>query len=167
MKKMISLLLTLILTMQMLNCIVFAWPWDVDDESEVASASESAEPQVGKLYSAVWDYSAYDNVLLCKESEEDGYLIEMEDFVDKADLPQSLTVKLMIEGDYYLYVTNDDWPAEYDEYRYVDSADLIILEEVLPSDPDGYIYGRVSVTCDKAIGNTVTLPFGDKAYAMT
>lgn len=95
---------------------------------------------VGETYQAEWDYS--DDVtdfLPQRISEEDGNLewkgygeiAEADAYVLMADFPQSLTVELISENDYYFVrVTNEDWPAEYDEYRIVSTMSIIIYANV-------------------------------------
>ena len=122
-KRIISLLLAVITLMQIV-------PWSV--LPIIAEGGISVEDmEVGKLYRAVWNYETYPDLYLYKIDSEDN--TKMEQFygtIMKESLPQDLTVKLNEEGDTFIYVTNEDWPAVYEDYRYVEDYELIILEKI-------------------------------------
>ena len=71
----------------------------------------------------------------------------------------------MEEGDMVLYVTNEDWPATYEDYRFIEDYEVIILEAIEPD--DGYIHGKVDISCDEAVGGVVTPEKGGKTHAFT
>ena len=141
----------------------------------------------GTPYMAQWNQTA---IVSDDENEknEDGLVLLYKDiaeadsnyFVDyshgKSDadylfstngFPKDLIIELVYEEDGFVRVTNTDWPAEYEQYRYLEAEyDLIITGEYNPTD-DGYIYGKVGIFCESANGNTLTLKQGEKAEAFT
>lgn len=123
-KRILSLLLAVITVF-----IVIPWgvlPIMAEGTDETGLSIEDME--VGKLYSAVFDYSEYVDTYLYKQ-EEGGPFEEYETTVMKNELPQDLIVMLVEEGAYYLYITNEDWPTKHEPYRFVDHNELIILGE--------------------------------------
>ncbi|MBQ7343793.1 MAG: InlB B-repeat-containing protein [Clostridia bacterium] len=176
-KRILSLLLALVTVFYILPIgVVPAIATDSTDEETGLSVSDM---EVGKLYSAKWDYSETDEFLPQKPSEEEGEegLLEWKGYPDvsmndayvpMADFPQSLIVKRTSEEYLYdVYVTNEDWPAEYNDYRYVNGYDIIITGEYTPPADDGYIYGKVGIFCEDAVDGTLTLEKGEKVQAFT
>jgi hypothetical protein len=128
---------------------------------------------IGQLYMASWDYTDGLVELSQKVSEENakffvnyGYFDFESGLTSTAGFPTELIVHLKYEDDYWVYATNEEWPAAYEEYRYLDPADIIIIEEYTPVD-DGYIHGKVDISCDEAVGGVVTLEKGGKTHAFT
>ena len=163
-KRLLSLLLAAVILVQIIPWSIF--PAVSEGEEDESAGLDISELDVGRLYSAIWDDTVSD-ICIYREDPEDPNenLILYEAEIDKQTLPQELTVRLMKEDDFFLYITNEDWPAQYDAYRYVANYDLIIREALEPA--DGLVYGKVDILCNKAVGNTVTLDKGEKVYAMT
>ncbi|MBQ7390106.1 MAG: InlB B-repeat-containing protein [Clostridia bacterium] len=175
-KRILSLFLALVTVFYILP--IGSIPAIALGESE-ETGIEVADMEVGKLYSAEWDME-YEEFIPLKlsevEGEEDllewkGYwddVPEEDAYVKKANFPQSLIVKRVTEDDLYdVYVTNDDWPEEYNDYRYVGVLELIITGEYTPPADDGYIYGKVGIFCEDAVDGTLTLGKGEKVQAFT
>ena len=160
----------MLLALIMVVSIVPASILDVISEEEEVTGIDIADMEVGKLYSAIWNYENYQDTYLYKEDPEDpDKMDQMYGSFLKKDLPQNLTVKLMKEGDSFLYVTNEDWPATCYEYRYVEAYELIVLECLEPDDtnPDGYIEGQVGLVMDGEVVTDITIPRGEKTYVFT
>lgn len=131
--------------------------------------------EIGKEYKATWatgddgfapyrkmdeteehDFWTYDSV----DSTSDGY-------VSTEGFPEELIIELTPYDEYFVYVTNDNWPEKYDQFRYIKAeVDLLITGEYTPSD-DGYIYGKVDIFCEGAVDNVLRLERGKKAQAFT
>ena len=123
-----------------------------------------SELELGVPYSAVFDYSRSHDTYIYKLDE--GGKIRYESALKKADLPQELVVRLVEEGDRYVYVSGSIWPSEYEDYRFIDADELIILEKYVPEKKDdSYAYGQIRIDCDGAVGGTVFLKSGDRKYA--
>ena len=164
-KRILTLLLAAITILQ----IIPAFTLPIIAEGEKGISVKDME--VGKLYRAVWDYEYEQYTHLYKEDpEEPGSLIEATGRFLKNDLPQNLTVKLMEEGDFFLYITNEDWPATCYEYRYVDSYELIVLECLEPDQPepdDGFVRGEVGLVMDGEVVTSLAIAQGEKTYVFT
>ena len=159
----------MLLAFIMVVSIVPASILDVISEEEEVTGIDIADMEVGKLYSAIWNYENYQDTYLYKEDPEDpDKMDQMYGSFLKKDLPQNLTVKLMKEGDSFLYVTNEDWPTTCYEYRYVEAYELIVLECLEPDEPDtnpdGYIEGQVGLVMDGEVVTQLTLDRGQKEY---
>ena len=171
-KRILSLFLALVTVFYILPIGVI--PAIALGESE-ETGIEVADMEVGKLYSAKWDYTNSDFIPYCPDSDGEsmvwkGYpeIYENEAYVLKNDFPQSLIVKRMeADEEAFVYVTNEDWPEEYNDYRYVDVLELTITGEYIPPADDGYSYGQVNIDCDKAVAGTVYLDEGEKIHAFT
>ena len=175
-KRILSLLLAVITIFQMFP--VFALPTIAEDE---VVGIDVADMEVGKLYSAEFDYSEYADFVPYKSTlgengesllEWKGYdegILEDDAYVEKAGFPQELIVQRMSEDDlHYLYVTNEDWPAEYNDYRYVSILEVIVTGEyVAPPADDGLIYGQVGLVMDGQTVETLTIAKGEKTYVFT
>ena len=162
----------MLLAFIMVVSIVPASILDVISEEEEVTGIDIADMEVGKLYSAIWNYENYQDTYLYKEDPEDpDKMDQMYGSFLKKDLPQNLTVKLMKEGDSFLYVTNEDWPTTCYEYRYVEAYELIVLECLEPDEPDtnpdGYIEGQVGLVMDGEVVTQLTLDRGQKEYVFT
>lgn len=173
-KKILSLLLVMIMIFNAIS----TFPLQIVAEDETTGIN-IADMEVGKLYAAKFDYT-YDDFVPYKPDSENGESLmewkgindgvaEDDAYVSKADFPQDLIVKRMFEYDlYYLYVANEDWPADYNEYRYVHVSDLIVTGEyVVPPDDDGLIYGEVGLVMDGEVVNSLTIAQGEKTYVFT
>ena len=174
-KKILSLLLVMIMIFNAIS----TFPLQIVAEDETTGIN-IADMEVGKLYAAKFDYT-YDDFVPYKavDSENGESLLEWkgindgvaEDdaYVSKADFPQDLIVKRMSEYDlHYLYVANEDWPADYNEYRYVDVSELIVTGEyVVPPDDDGLVHGEVGLVVDGEVVNSLTIAQGEKTYVFT
>ena len=164
-KRILTLLLAAITILQ----IIPDFTLPIIAEGEEGISVEDME--VGKLYRAVWNYEYEQYTHLYKEDpEEPGSLIEATGRFLKNSLPQNLTVKLMEEGDFFLYVTNEDWPATCYEYRYVDSYELIVLECLEPDQPepdDGFVRGEVGLVMDGEVVTSLAIAQGEKTYVFT
>ena len=96
----------MLLAFIMVVSIVPASILDVISEEEEVTGIDIADMEVGKLYSAIWNYENYQDTYLYKEDPENpDKMDQMYGSFLKKDLPQNLTVKLMKEGDSFLYVT--------------------------------------------------------------
>ena len=158
---------------------ISTFPLQIVAEDETTGI-DIADMEVGKLYAAKFDYT-YDDFIPYKavDGENGESLLEWKGFndgvaeddayVNKADFPQDLIVKRMSEDDlHYLYVANEDWPADYNEYRYVDVYDLIVTGEyVVPPDDDGLIYGEVGLVIDGEVVDSLAIAEGEKTYVFT
>lgn len=174
-KRILSLLLAVITILQMFP--VFALPTIAEDE---VVGIDIADMEVGKLYSAEFIYE-YEEFVPQKPSDTSGEedLLEWKGYdegvswddayVPMTDFPADLIVKRISETDiYFVYVTNEDWPAEYDEYRYVGIGDIIITGEyVAPPADDGLVYGQVGLVMDGESVETLTIAKGEKTYVFT
>ena len=70
------------------------------------------------------------------------------------DFPQALLVQKLQEDDDFVYVANEDWPWEYEVFRYLEAEyDVIILEEYVPP---------IHFTCNGIPVEELTLLEGDK-----
>lgn len=128
---------------------------------------------IGQVYLATWD-TADDGVFLYKKipaSEAEDFVeygfsdSDIEPFVSTDGFPSELIVRVEYENDSYVQVTNENWPKEFEQYRYVDPEyDLVLLGEYVD---DGYIHGKVDISCDEAVGGVVTLEKGGKTHAFT
>lgn len=131
--------------------------------------------EIGKEYNATWatgddGFAPYRKI---DETEEHDFWTY--NFVDSTvsevlytkDFPEELIVELTPYDEYFVYVTNDNWPEKYDQFRYIEAElDLIITGEYTPSD-DGYIYGKVDIFCEGAVDNVLRLERGKKVQAFT
>lgn len=73
------------------------------------------EPMKKSPFISTWD--DYNSGLL------DDFALELD------SIPGAITVKRMSEGDFrYVYITNGDWPAEYNDYRYIEDYNLTISD---------------------------------------
>ena len=174
-KRILSLLLAVITILQMFP--VFALPTIAEDE---VVGIDIADMEVGKLYLAEFIYE-YEEFVPQKPSDTAGEedLLEWKGYdegvswddayVPMTDFPADLIVKRISETDiYFVYVTNEDWPAEYDEYRYVDIGDIIITGEyVAPPADDGLVYGQVGLVMDGESVETLAIAKGEKTYVFT
>ena len=174
-KKILSLLLVMIMIFNAIS----TFPLQIVAEDETTGIN-IADMEVCKLYAAKFDYT-YDDFVPYKPVDSDNGesllewkgindgVAEDDAYVSKADFPQDLIVKRMSEDDlHYLYVANEDWPADYNEYRYVDVYELIVTGEyVVPPDDDGLIYGEVGLVMDGEVVNSLTIAQGEKTYVFT
>lgn len=162
-KRLFRRTICMLIALIMVVSIVPASILDVISEEEEVTGIDAADMVVGKLYSAVWDYSQYPDVYLYSEE-----MYAYESTVEKSTLPQELIVKLTQEGDNVVYVTNNDWPAVYDEYRYVETYELIITGEYeADTNPEGYIEGQVGLVMNGEVVTRITLDRGEKEYVFT
>lgn len=174
-KKILSLLLVMI----MIFNVISTFPLQIVAEDETTGIN-IADMEVGKLYAAKFDYTYDDFVPYKPVDGENGEslmewkgindgIAEDDAYVSKADFPQDLIVKRMFEYDlHYLYVANEDWPADYNEYRYVNVSELIVTGEyVVSPDDDGLIYGEVGLVVDGEVVNSLTIAQGEKTYVFT
>ena len=99
--------------------------------------------------------------------DENGEVIQHYGSVLKSSLPQELTVILLEEGDYFVYVTNEDWPATYDDYRLIEPVDIIILECLDNVSDEGLIEGEVGLTSGGEVIEELTIAKGEKEYIFT
>lgn len=162
-KRILSILLAVITVMQVFP--VFALPIIAEGTSGISVK----EMEVGKLYRAIFktkEQSGWDDVMLY-----DDEMYEYESTIMKNTLPQDLTVKKVEEGDAVVYITNEVWSStehgNLDSYRYILAEELIILEAIDLEPDDGYIRGKVDISCDEAVGGVVTLEKGGKVHAFT
>ena len=178
-KRILSLLLAVITIIQIM-------PWSVltviaEGGEDETTGIDIADMEVGKPYAAEFDYSEYSDFVPYKSTigEHGESLLEwkgidegiLEDdaYVEKAGFPQDLIVKRMAEDDlYYLYVANEDWPADYDEYRYVSISEVIVTGEyVAPPADDGLVYGQVGLVMDGKTVTSLSIAEGEKTYVFT
>ena len=151
------LLLTMIVSMIPLNSFVVA-----------DTGISFTEMEVGVLYNAELNYSKYTNMYLYADGEGANKLF---DTVSKMNLPSNLIVVKLQASDSYLYVTNEDWPSDFDSYRYVDPAELTIISEVAIEEEaqpnDGLVRGEVQLIIDDEQANSVALDEGEKIHIFT
>ena len=172
-KRILSLLLALVTVFYILP--IGSIPAIALDGTDEETGLSIEDMEVGKLYSAKWDYTNSDFIPYCPDSDGEfmvwkGFpeIYEDEAYVLKNDFPQSLIIKRMnADEEAYVYVTNEDWPEEYDNYRYVYELELTITGEYTPPADDGYIYGKVGIFCEDAVDGTLTLGKGEKVQAFT
>ncbi len=121
-KRILSLLLALVTVFYILPIgVVPAIALDSTDEETGLSVSDM---EVGKLYSAKWvsdTFWPYARFNFINTYDALGEVINEE------LLPESVTVIRNSVRDFNLvYTTNLDWPAGYDDYRYIDADKLLI-----------------------------------------
>lgn len=123
-KRILSFLLAVITVFHIL-------PWSILPVVAEDGFLNFSDLEVGKLYSAVFDYSEYQDIYLYKPDDADRtQMVEYYGSIMKAELPQDLIIQLVEEGDFYVYVVNEDWPLKYDAYRYIDPAEIKIIGEI-------------------------------------
>ena len=128
------------------------WNWDLTMTSGAQNSGVIPYRRLDSEVDAFIEYGFYDG--------DDEY-------VETAGFPKDLIVELVYDGDTLVRVTNKDWPAEYEQYRYVDPEwDINVLGEYNPTD-DGYIYGKVDIFCEGAVDNVLRLERGKKVQAFT
>ena len=164
-KKVLTLLLALVLAFSDISPIltVFAEP-----------NTSFADMEVGVRYSAKFNYG--DAYLRNK----DGQLYQYnghETTVDITGITQPLIVVLENAGDIYVRISNEDWPAIYEEYRYVDEGEVTVLERLDPVEPDEpdepevpegeLIPGQVGLTVNGEEAETLAIAKGEKIYVFT
>ena len=172
-KRILSLLLALVTVFYILP--IGSIPAIATEEYAEDEGISIEDMEVGKLYSAKWDYTNIDFIPFCLDDDGESMIwkgfpeiYEDEAYVLKNDFPQSLIIKRMnADEEAYVYVTNEDWPEEYNNYRYVDELELTITGEYTPPADDGYIYGKVGIFCEDAVDGTLTLGKGEKVQAFT
>ena len=151
------LLLTMIVSMIPLNTFVIA-----------DTGISFSEMEVGVLYNAELNFSRYTNMYLYADGEGANKFF---DTVSKMNLPQKLTVTKLQESDSYVYVTNEDWPDDFDSYRYVDPSELTIISKVVIEEEeqvdDGLVRGEVQLIIDDAQANEIALDKGEKIHIFT
>ena len=147
------------------------------DESSI----DVSDMEIGKRYCARFDYTEVDEFIPYKASEQEGEedllqwkgywdnVPEEDAYVPKNDFPQNLIVERISEDDlYYVRVTNEDWPAEYNEYRFVSVWEIIIIGAYVPPENDeGYIEGQVGLVMDGKPITQLTIGKGEKTYVFT
>lgn len=131
--------------------------------------------EIGKEYNATWATGDDGFAPYRKMDETEEHDFWTYNFVDSTtsevlytkDFPEELIVELTPYDEYFVYVTNDNWPEKYDQFRYIDAEmDLLITGEYNPTD-DGYIYGKVDIFCEGAVDNVLRLERGKKVQAFT
>ncbi|MBQ4136538.1 MAG: InlB B-repeat-containing protein [Clostridia bacterium] len=173
-KRLLSLLFAVITIFNMMPWGVMASETETETNDPVPL--DVTELEMGKLYSATFDYE-YDTFIPYKQSEEDPDLLEWKGFPDvleddayvsKADFPQQLIVRRLYEDDeFVIYVTNEDWPEEYNEYRIIDIAEIIITGEYVAPNPPAegeIVYGEVGLTVGGKTVENLAIAKGDKVY---
>lgn len=151
-KRILSLLLALVMVFSIMpsNAIIA-----LTSDRTIISVEEMI---VGETYSAEWDYSEYDDVILHREA--DGEKEKYETLLQKADLPQELKVQMVKEGDSYLYIANEDWPSELNEYRFVEYYEVIVYVEKTPEKEIGASIGNFNVSVSGDVPEDATLNLG-------
>lgn len=131
--------------------------------------------EIGKEYKATWSTGDDGFAPYRKMDETEEHDFWTYNFVDSTSdgyvstegFPEELIIELTPYDECFVYVTNDNWPEKYDQFRYIDAkVDLLITGEYTPSD-DGYIYGKVDIFCEGAVDGTLTLEKGEKVQAFT
>lgn len=133
--------------------------------------------EIGKEYTATWSTDA-SFVLVYKRLAESAsdYFVDYSygkndeeyEFSVNDGFPEELIVERVYSDDLYeVRVTNDNWPAKFEDYRYLNYLDIIITGEYTPPADDGYIYGKVGIFCEDAVDGTLTLEKGEKVQAFT
>lgn len=122
-----------------------------------------AELEAGVRYSARFNYN--DTFL----RDKDGQPYQEGDVIDPSvsinDMPDPLIVVLEKEGDVRVRIVNEDWPAKYDEYRYVEEGEITVLERLDPVDPEPEPeVGQVGLTVNGETVSVLTIAKGEKAY---
>ena len=148
------LLLSMIISIVPTNIIIVA-----------ESGISFSEMEIGALYYAEFDYSTYPDFYLYGDGKgtSSHQSTEM-----KSDFPQSLTVKKVQDSDIYVYVTNEDWPSKFANYRYIDPAELIITGKCEIDEPDdGFIRGEVGLSVDGESVTKIVLEKGEKSHVFT
>ena len=177
-RRALSLLLAIatLVSMMPANLIVFA----AGEETTYTEISVE-DMVVGKLYKATFyrdGSEEYNEFIPYKPSDIEGEenLLEWKGYndnvseddawVSKDNFPQDLTVQLVETGDVFVWVTNEDWPLEYNLYRYVSAEDVIITEMI--EDETDVKGGEVELI--HGSGNAamqVVLSQGEKSYVFT
>ena len=126
-----------------------------------------AELEAGVRYSARFNYN--DTFLRDKDGQpyQEGDVIDPSVSID--DMPDPLIVVLGKEGDVRVRIVNEDWPAKYDEYRYVEEGEITVLERLDPVDPEPEPepepeVGQVGLTVNGETVSVLTIAKGEKAY---
>ena len=154
------------------NAVLNTHSWTEDYNVQIIEYDEGNAPltvddmKVGKRYRATLDSSETSTMYLFK-LDENGEVIQHYGSVLKSSLPQELTVILLEEGDFFVYVTNEDWPATYDDYRLIEPVDIIILECLDNVSDEGLIEGEVGLTSGGEVIEELTIAKGEKEYIFT
>ena len=141
---------------------------DAEVESQNDGRLAFADMQVGKKYSARFDYSKYPDIYLYKLDENGQVIVNTKDGTQMKDtFPQELTVVLLEGITDYVYVINEDWPEKFDEYRIIEFAEIIVIACIDPEPDDGFIRGQVGLTDGSNTINELTVAAGEKSYVFT
>ena len=141
---------------------------DAEVESQNDGRLAFADMQVGKKYSARFDYSKYPDIYLYKLDENGQVIVNTKDGTQMKDtFPQELTVVLLEGITDYVYVINEDWPEKFDEYRIIEFAEIIVIACIDPEPDDGFIRGQVGLTDGSNTINELTVATGEKSYVFT
>ena len=138
----------------------------------VARAEEEAisfsDMEIGVVYNAKFDYSKYQDMYLYGDGQGSTMYSSTE---LKNDFPQELMVVRQSSPDRFVYVTNENWPAKYAEYRYLDPAELIILSNGASDTPetpdDGYVRGEIGLIVDGETVSQIAIGYGEKTHVFT
>lgn len=139
----------------------------------ISGVADVNDMVIDQIYLATWDYT--DGLVeLYKAASEEGagsfmpYKNDAGGLTSTDGFPAELIVRLNNEYDFCVYVTNKDWPAAYEQYRYLDPFDLTILGEyVAPPADDGLVYGQVGLVMDGESVETLAIAKGEKTYVFT
>lgn len=160
------------------------WPSEYTDyryvtanKLSIAGGISVDSMEIGQIYTASWN-TTDTGVYLYKKipaSESDifvEYGYNSDQYVDPVvstdGCPTELIVCLEKENDPYVRVTNEDWPTEYAQYRYLDPEyDVVILGEYVPAPDDGLIRGEVGLTIDGKTVTSLSIAEGEKTYVFT
>lgn len=165
-KRLLSLLFAVITIFNMM-------PWGVmasetENEANDPVPLDVSELEMDKLYFAVFSSTFPDTYLYDKDFNlyKDpvyGY----ETTIMKSELPETLKIKLLNEGDTHVFVTNEDWPAKYEDYRYIKAEEIVITGECdAPNPPaeEEFVYGEVGLTVGGKTVENLVIAKGDKVY---
>lgn len=160
------------------------WPSEYTDyryvtanKLSIAGGISVDSMEIGQIYTATWN-TTDTGVYLYKKipaSESDifvEYGFTSDDYVEPVvstdGCPTELIVCVESENDPYVRVTNEDWPNEYAQYRYLDPEyDVVILGEYVPAPDDGLIHGEVGLTIDGKTVTSLSIAEGEKTYVFT
>ena len=138
-----------------------------NDESVSENRLAFSDMQIGKKYIARFDYSKYQDMYLYY-LDGNGNVVKYDvTSVMKEDFPQELTVTLLEGVDNYVYVTNDDWPEEYKDYRVIEFAELIVIACIDPVPDENFIKGQVDLTDGANAIGELSVAKGEKTLKMT
>ncbi len=124
-----------------LSAYRYLYAADLDIFDENGDVIVWNEMTVGKEYSATVYFNATEVDPLRPMTEGEAFELVpyyyadpySDGLVSTEGFPVELIIELAADAEGYVYVTNSTWPAEYDQYRYIDpSEDLIITGEIYP-----------------------------------